>query len=286
MHSNLHRSIVTIYVGPEQYPFYLHKGRLCQQSSFFEGAFHGSFEEATTRSIYLEEDGVEEFTVFEEWLYTYQLSDAKESADPSLLLVKLFCFAEKVGISTLQNATLDAIRDRAMPPKLQNAIRCPPLIPPSMFNPPTTSLNFKLLGAIYLPPATSTAIYYIYQNTLEGSPLRRLLADMFAFNVRPKILDEDLLVFPTPFVADVLTINMKRLPLRLPDERADFDISIEKYHVYDTGPERKSRMLRSKAYDEPNPETTVDSENDLGPESGAVKPSGGTANKKKGKRDR
>ncbi len=51
--------------------------------------------------MYLEEDGVEEFTMFEEWLYTHQLSDPKESADLSLLLVKLFCFAEKVGISTL-----------------------------------------------------------------------------------------------------------------------------------------------------------------------------------------
>jgi len=208
--------------------------------------------------MYLEEDGVEEFTMFEEWLYTHLLSDPKESADLSLLLVKLFCFAEKVGISTLQNATLDAIRDRAMPPKLQSAIRCPPLVSPSMFNPPTTSLDFELLGATYLPPATSTTIYYTYQNTLEGSPLRRLLADIFAFNVRPQMLDEDLLVLPAPFVADVLTINMKRLPLRLRDEKADFDISTEKYHVHDTGPERKSRMLRGKAHDEPNPETAVD----------------------------
>ena len=64
------------------------------------------------------------------------------------------------------------------------------------------------------------------------------------------MLDEDLLAFPAPFMANVLTINMKRLPLRLRDERADFDISTEKYHVHDTGPERKSRMLRGKAYDE------------------------------------
>ena len=165
---------------------------------------------------------------------------------------------------------------------LQNAIRCPPLIPPSMFNPPTTSLDFELLGATNLPPAISIAIYYTYQNTLEGSPLRRLLADMFAFNVRPEMLDEDL-VFPAPFVADVLTINVKRLPFRLRDERADFDISTEKYHVHDTGQSENPGCFEVKYYDEPRPETAVDSENDLWAESGAVKPSGGTANKKKGK---
>lgn len=69
-YSDLHRLMVTIYVSPEPYPFYLHKGRLCQLSSFFEKAFHGSFEEATTGSMYLEEDGVDEFKLFEEWLYS------------------------------------------------------------------------------------------------------------------------------------------------------------------------------------------------------------------------
>lgn len=112
------------------------------------------------------------------------------------------------------------------------------------------------------------------------------MADIFTFNVRPEMLDKDLLVLPTPFVADVLIINMKRLPLRLRDEKADFDISTEKYHVHDTGLKRKSRMLRRKAHDEPSLETAFDGESDLWAESGAVKPSGGTANKKKEKKDR
>ena len=102
-----------MFISPEHYPFHLQKGRLCQHSCFFEKAFHGSFEEATTGSIYLEEDGVDEFKLFEEWLYSQKLSYPRGSVDPGLLLVKLFCFAERVGISKLQNATLDAIRDQA-----------------------------------------------------------------------------------------------------------------------------------------------------------------------------
>ncbi len=62
----------------------------------------------------MEEDGVNEFKLFEEWLYTDEFSYPKDSDDPSLLLVKVFCFAEKVEIANLQNATLDAIRDRAI----------------------------------------------------------------------------------------------------------------------------------------------------------------------------
>ena len=104
--------------------------------------------------------------------------------------------------------------------------------------PPAISLGFEILSATHTPPASSTAIYHAYQNTLQGSPLRGLLADIFAFNMRPETLDKDLLVLTVPFIADVININTKRLPLRLRDEKADFDVSTEKYHVHDTGPER------------------------------------------------
>lgn len=61
----------------------------------------------------MEEDGVDEFKLFEEWLYTDELSYPEDFNDPSDVLVKVFCFAEKVGIVDLQNATSDAIRERA-----------------------------------------------------------------------------------------------------------------------------------------------------------------------------
>ena len=55
--------------------------------------------------MYLEEDGVDEFKFFEEWLYSGKLHCSKEFEELSLLLIKVFCFAERVGISNLQNAT-------------------------------------------------------------------------------------------------------------------------------------------------------------------------------------
>lgn len=52
------------------------------------------------------------------------------------------------------------------------------------------------------------------------------MADIFAFNVKPETLDESLLGLPAEFMADVVIINMKRLPLRLGNEKADFDLQI------------------------------------------------------------
>ena len=106
-----HRSFVTVYISPENNPVHFHKGRLCQHSSYFEKAFYSSFEEATTGSMYLEEDSVDEFKLFEEWLYLEKFSYPEDSDDPSLLSVKVFYFAEKVGILNLQNVKLDAICD-------------------------------------------------------------------------------------------------------------------------------------------------------------------------------
>ena len=266
--SNLHRSIVTIYVGPDHYPFLLHKGRLCQHSAFFEKAFHGSFDEASTGSMYMEEDGVDEFQLFEEWLYTDELNYAEDSSDPSHLLVKVFCLAEKVGIPELQNATLDTIRERAIRQNVHPAIPSPtfggfgsgsskpPVVKSQAFAGSATDPNSK-----YLPLATFDAIHHAYQNTPEASPLRKLLADIFAFNVKPDMLEESLLMLPAEFLADVLVINMRRLPLRLMGEKADFDSSADKYHIHDTHTDRKPRVFQGLS-DEPNESPTVDEDND------------------------
>ena len=244
-HRALHRSIVTVYVGPEKYPFYFHKGRLCQHSSFFEKAFHGSFQEATTGSMYLGEDGIDEFKLFEEWLYTKKFSYPKDSDDPSLLLMKVFCFADKIRNSALQNATLDAIRDRAEEQRISSLTRNTPqgLFVSAQRSPFGWSTEYAGMANPSLgksvaktpPPATVSAVQYAYQRTPEHSPLRKLLSDIFAYNVEPGMLNENILSFPIEFLADVLLTNMKRLPFRLDEEAAaDFDENADKYHIHDS----------------------------------------------------
>ena len=260
-YSALHRSFVTVYISPEKYPFYFHKGRLCQHSSYFEKAFHGSFKEATTGSMYLEEDGVDEFKLFEEWLYLGKFSYPEDSDDPSLLLVKVFCFAEKVGISNLQNVTLDAIRDRAVEQhvsqKTPNTTYHTYVKPQTPFGSQrpifdllqneatTTSPAYEEPVTRHLLPATASAITYAYQNTPERSPLRELLADIFAYNIKPEALCEDILSFPIEFMRDVLFITMKRLPFRLKAEEAKFDKNAKKYHAHVSTSSRNDRTQRS-----------------------------------------
>ncbi|KAL8647836.1 MAG: hypothetical protein Q9210_005325 [Variospora velana] len=181
--------------------------------------------------MYMEEDGVDEFKLFEVWLYTGELSYPEDFDDPSDLLVKVFCFAEKVGIVDLQNATLDAVREQATGHNVSPATPMPIWGFSEKPNPK------------YLPPATSAAIHHAYRNTPEASPLRKLLADIFAFNVKPDMLQESLLMLPAEFMADVLTISMRRLPLRLANEIADFDISMDKYHIHDTHYDRNPRVF-------------------------------------------
>ena len=189
---------------------------------------------------------MEEFKLFEEWLYTEKLRFPQESDDQSYLLIKLFCFAEKVETPGLQNAALDAIRDRATGQHVSTESPKPTshihgksqspfaFTPGSGFSFPTyqTKTVTEKPSANYLPPATSSAIHYAYLHTPEGSPLRKLLADIFAYNVKADTLDEDLQSFPVEFTVDVLLINMKRLPLRMKEERADFDVDMSKYYIH------------------------------------------------------
>lgn len=212
--------------------------------------------------MYLEEDGIDEFKLFEEWLYSEKWSYPKGSVDPSLLLVKLFCFAERTGISELQNATLEAICDRAtgrdtlgatsdtnggtiVKPKGFFGSHTAPIFG-AMDSMGTMSSGFETAAPKYLPPATSNAIRHAYDHTPECSPLRRLLADIFAFNVKPQAWDESFLNLPREFMADVLVINMKRLPLRLEDERADFDLNANKYLVEHRRDERRTGVLQGQ----------------------------------------
>ena len=77
-----------------------------------------------------------------------------------------------------------------------------------------------------------------------ASSLRRLLADIFASNVKVETLEMDISALPMEFIEDIVVINMRRLPLRLSNEKANFDTGTEKYYFQDTQPDRKSRVIQ------------------------------------------
>ena len=209
--------------------------------------------------------------------------------------LRYFALADRVGISQLQNAVLNAIRARVtgqhISPSAPNTTDeipqsygiCPDgpsLVQDSMWG---TSPEPEKSDVKYLPPATFIAIQHAYRNTLEGSSLRGLLTDIFAFNVKAETLEEDILALPTEFIADVVIINMKRLPLRLGDEKAHFDKGAEQYYVQDTRLDRKSRVFQENL-DEISADKAADDEQiDSWGKFQVGKPS---KHKKKGKRAR
>lgn len=161
-YSDLHRSIVIIYVSPEQYPFHLHKDRLCQQS-------------------------LGKFKLFKECFYSEKLSDPRGSVNPSLLLVNVFCFAEKVGISKLQmlrsmpsmteltgkdstEAAPDTTDEIFVKPQSLFACHPSPTFE-EMYLTTMTNSGFEKAAEKYLPSATFSAIHYAYHHSPESVPV-------------------------------------------------------------------------------------------------------------------
>ena len=79
-----------------------------------------------------------------------------------------------------------------------------------------------------------------------------MLADIFAYNVKPDALDEGIPSFSAEHVADVLLIHIKRLPLRLDEKKADFDVDARKYHVSELSPSSRTHRVLEETKERDN----------------------------------
>lgn len=130
---------------------------LCFYSDFFRAAFEGSFKEADEGKIELPDVKIDVFEAFQVWLYSHSLRDGDNNKDssgcPQLLacrtLAHLWAFGDKYQIPLLRNDSLDALLE-----KLEEKNR------------------FDV-----------TVVHIAYQNTMQGSPLRRLAIDLCVFKM-------------------------------------------------------------------------------------------------------
>ena len=129
----------------------IHKNLLCHHSSYFKAALEGGFEESKTGVIDLRDEDVEVFSVFNEWLYsgdvTYEHYEAHHGMWSALL--KLYVFAEKRVVPEFQNALIDAM------------------------------INVWVEDSSY----PKTEIHLAWVNTATSSPLRTFLVDLYARDV-------------------------------------------------------------------------------------------------------
>ncbi|KAL8792219.1 MAG: hypothetical protein Q9195_005175 [Heterodermia aff. obscurata] len=136
--------MVTVYVGPDSYAFHTYKELLCHDSTFFKAALQGSFKEGNEQTVSLPEDDVETFKIYQTWLHTKKLRYNFDHVEWWLCFAKLWVFADKMGSTSLQNDTIDAI--------------CA-----------TIRQNDTL------PWASPSAVCFIFDNTSTGCPIRKLV---------------------------------------------------------------------------------------------------------------
>jgi hypothetical protein len=139
---------------------------LCFYSDFFRAAFEGSFKEATEGKVELSDVTVDTFEAFQVWLYSQSLrniEDPQDSSTPSALpdfatLARLWVFGDKYQIPYLQNCIIDAMI------KKEEEVR-------------------KFSGVV---------VRIAYENTMDGSSLRRFAIDMCVFRMVHEVAENSI----------------------------------------------------------------------------------------------
>ena len=166
---------MVVEVGLEKQAFSIHKDLLCFYSDYFRGAFDSGFKEAVEGKLSLPTEDPAVFDIFNGFIYTRQLRDATDVQGPDLsftTLVALWIFGDKYIVPALQNKAIDAFKERS------DKLKCIPW---------------------------HSHLRTIYDNTLHGSPLRRIMTDMMAYEttVSSKSRDKIMEVYPLEALVDL-----------------------------------------------------------------------------------
>ena len=139
---------VNVSKGTYQKSFLIHKEFLCHYSPYFDAAFNGNFQEGANLTLDLEDTSPNTFDIFLDWLYTQKVPSDLEKGEngPDVLrqLVDLWLLADRLLIPKLQNEALVALEQTRI--------------------------------ALHVRPKYS--FNHVYENTVEGSPLRRYMVQL------------------------------------------------------------------------------------------------------------
>ncbi|KAF2158468.1 hypothetical protein M409DRAFT_71631 [Zasmidium cellare ATCC 36951] len=144
----------------EELNIVIHKDLLCDNSPFFAASLKEDWKEGQEGKVPLPDDDYDTVELYRQWLYRDKLAvrrPAQESGTDGVEfrnLVDAFIFGDKVQDGNFQDATIDALIAATNTPDLNNKT--------------------------YYP--ASTTVDHAFKHTLEDSPLRRLLVDMYAYH--------------------------------------------------------------------------------------------------------
>jgi hypothetical protein len=171
--------MVTVNVGEgdNRKVFKIHKKFAVYHSRVFKTAFDGNFAESETQSIDLDDVDTEVFGLFVQWLYTQDLRSVDKDYPMGDLLIKLWVLADRLIAPKCQNSTVCAIEARLRRDKF----------------------------------VRTDQVKYIYDNTIPGSPLRRLIVDQCSnlqhtsFVARRPVQD-----YPKEMLFDLVAVLLER----------------------------------------------------------------------------
>lgn len=144
LHELLSRSMVDIYVGPENTHWILHEKLLCHHSPYFRKIFYKKGSTTTSHGLPEEEDFP--FKTFVGWLYSSSLPVPREESDLGVLF-DLYLMAEKFQTPALIADVLQVVREWYKYSDTYPGLR---------------------------------RVQYIYANTEDGSPMRHMLVHSVA----------------------------------------------------------------------------------------------------------
>ncbi|TVY71183.1 hypothetical protein LSUE1_G008210 [Lachnellula suecica] len=211
------KQMVTFKVGAgwNSEEFLVYKDIACRGSKVFERAFNGGFEEGRTQTYELDDVDPDTFRYFSEWLYSQKLTlmnheildkstwtEAEiqahniECSQEDKHLVGLWILGDKFDVVALQNYAIDQME--------RVRIKC---------------------GFMGITCAQS-----IYENTMPGSPLRRLVVDQHILDGTFSFMAIYASKFPQEMLADMVTIyaRVQDLP-----QSKKTELRVDEYYVVD-----------------------------------------------------
>ncbi|KAI9694282.1 MAG: hypothetical protein M1820_009041 [Bogoriella megaspora] len=158
--------IVAVFVGAEGKTFHVHENLLRSSAPYYEAIFgNQAWLEAQTRKVELTDDHPEAFELYSQWLYTNKIwcmevvpneRTQKAAMKETNLLVRAYCLGEKLLDVAFRDSVIDAIQS-------------------SVLNKAGTK------KALYPGP---WKLNFLWGNSPENSPLRRLILDYYAWKAK------------------------------------------------------------------------------------------------------
>lgn len=194
--------MITIKAGPNGTPFTAHKDLVCKLCPVFRAAFNGPMIEGETQTYILEDNTPACIRSLVKWFYSSSLDHLEQVAFRKLrspgpgpvgktraiikspkpaedmLLCELYVLADKLLIPRLCNQIINEIEE----------------------------LRF------FYKVTPTKCLEYVYENTAEDSPLRRLMVQQCAFHVPAEWYEEKPAHFPKDFLLDLTQTLLSEIP--------------------------------------------------------------------------